>query len=156
MIDDPRRVLARNILRSVDARPGWEHPSMEALLSGITSEQARARPLPERRSIWELVEHTTAWAERVTRRLRHQPVPERWEPWPDLSGRWDELVARAISARRDLADALELVPVDEPYPHPDEAMVPHWTAALGAHIHDAYHLGQIALLRAQLGLPAVE
>ena len=145
--------------------PAWHGASLEENLKGLTSEQAAARPVPEAHSIWELVLHITAWAGEVTRRLAGaapaMPAEGDWPPVGAVSPRsWSETLERLCKAHAALVDAVRR--------HPAE----RWTqrvggerdAPLGTGVtyaemvqgllqHDAYHGGQIGLLRKALGAP---
>src|SRR5690349_15186033 len=39
----------------------WYGDSLREILAGVTAERARARPVPDGHSIWEIVAHLTAW-----------------------------------------------------------------------------------------------
>jgi len=145
--------------------PAWHGASLEENLRGLTPEQAAARPVPGAHSIWELVLHITAWAGEVTRRLdgAEPGVPAEGD-WPAVGavspGSWSEALERLRKAHVALVDAVRR--------HPAE----RWTrrvggerdAPLGTGVtyaemvqgllqHDAYHGGQIGLLRKALGAP---
>ena len=145
--------------------PAWHGASLEENLKGLTPEQAAAHPVPEAHSIWELVLHITAWAGEVTRRLAGaEPAMPAEGDWPavgPVSPRsWSEALERLRTAHAALVDAVRR--------HPAE----RWTqrvggerdAPLGTGVtyaemvqgllqHDAYHGGQIGLLRKALGAP---
>ncbi len=130
-----------------------------ALLEDVTASAAARRPIPGAHSIWELVLHMTAWTREVTRRLRggEPDMPEMGD-WPPVGrptrARWEVAVADLASAHRELVRAVEMcsderltAPVGrnrEPAlgtGHPVNRML------AGIAEHDAYHCGQIAMLR---------
>ena len=43
-----------------DGEP-WHGPSLKEILSGVTAEQAAAKPLANAHSIWEITLHVAAW-----------------------------------------------------------------------------------------------
>ncbi|UCG33978.1 MAG: DinB family protein, partial [Phycisphaerales bacterium] len=140
-------------------------PALLTLIEGLTAEQALWRPAPERRCIWELALHMLHWETAVAARMQERPMPGMDNPWPTLPAWqdeverdrcWAELIAEVKRSRAELIQALKVLDPAEPYPHPDLAEVPHWIAGAGAQVHDSYHLGQVAILRAMQGLPAVE
>ncbi|HVE77311.1 MAG TPA: DinB family protein, partial [Gemmatimonadaceae bacterium] len=118
---------------------------------------AAARPLPGAHSIWELVLHMTAWTHEVRRRLGGAPPgtpPEGdWPPVGDAgdSG-WAATLAELDRAHAALAAAV--APLSEqalarPVGDGREPTVAATLAGLAQ--HDAYHTGQIAILRRALG-----
>ena len=48
----------------------WHGPNLLKTLAGIDNHQARARPLGERHTIWELTDHITFWMEDVWKSLK--------------------------------------------------------------------------------------
>jgi uncharacterized damage-inducible protein DinB len=135
----------------------WHGPALADLIGDVSAEQAAARPVAGAHSIWELVLHMTAWTEIVRERLigsaKSEPTPE--EDWPAVlessAAAWRAAVERMKDAHRELAaDVAQLddsrligrVPGKE---HSVLAMI-H-----GVVEHDAYHGGQIAVLKRALG-----
>jgi len=134
----------------------WHGPALADLVGDVTAEQAAARPVPGAHSIWELVLHVSSWTEIVRERLvgsaKSEPTPEEdWPPVRDQSAAaWRAAVERLKEAHRELAaDVAQL----------DDSMligrVPgreHSVLAMihGVVEHDAYHGGQIAILKRAL------
>jgi hypothetical protein len=54
----------------------WHGSPLRQILTGLTSAQAAARPLPKAHSIWELVLHMTGWKNETRRRLSGAPAGE--------------------------------------------------------------------------------
>ena len=157
MTDDPREITAWILTRLLDARPGWEHPALLTLLTGVSAEQALWRPVLGKRCIWELSLHTRGWREVVARRFEGQRDARFEDEWPALPGTTDQAAwnaeidaVRAVHER--LTRALRALDPAERHPHPKLTDRPLWCSALGVQIHDSYHLGQIALLRGLQGL----
>jgi uncharacterized damage-inducible protein DinB len=135
----------------------WHGPALADLIGDVTAEQAAEHPIASAHSIWELVLHITSWTEIVRERLvgsaKAEPAPE--EDWPPVSDRsaagWRGVVERMKEAHRELAaDVAQL----------DDAKligrVPGQEYSVLAMIHgvvehDAYHGGQIAILKRALG-----
>jgi uncharacterized damage-inducible protein DinB len=121
------------------------------LLSGITAEQAAARPLPGAHTIWEITRHITVWERVFRRRLQGEAVSEPEEgDFPDPSeistATWRKAVATLdeehemlISIVSDLSEdkLRDIVPGKE---YSVEALLN------GLIRHHVYHSGQIALL----------
>jgi hypothetical protein len=137
----------------------WHGPSLARLLSDVDASVASARPIPGVRSIWEIVLHLTAWAREVAHRLDgHPPGPPVGGDWPEM----DETTALAWdSARTDLAEAhgdLKRVLAVFPSARLSEPVGTNRDAPLGTGVsfeamvggllqHDAYHGGQIAVIK---------
>src|SRR5713101_5726556 len=101
----------------------WYGPSLREVLAGITAEQARARPLHNAHSIWELVHHVAAWEQAKAALDRgHQALVE--------------AITKVTESRLD-------APVFE-------GMSTVYVTLHGVIQHDLYHAGQIAMLKKAL------
>jgi uncharacterized damage-inducible protein DinB len=147
--------VSEAIERSVSG-PMWHGPALTDLLEGVNAEQAAARPIAGAHSIWELVLHITAWTEIVRERLagsaKGDPTPEEdWPPVLDTSpDAWRAVVERLKEAHRELAaitaqmdDSMLIGRV----PGKDHSVL---VMMHGIIEHDAYHGGQIAVLKKAL------
>jgi len=134
----------------------WHGPSLADLLGDVTAAQAARRPVAKAHTIWELVLHMAAWTAIVQSRLAPTKAPEptdeeNFPPVKDTSAEsWRDAVQRLKDANRDLAaevadlsdDALKKL-----VPGKDHSVT---TMLHGIIEHDAYHGGQIALLKRAL------
>ena len=135
--------IAEDLRRAWDGNP-WHGSSVAAILEGGTPQQAAARPIPNAHTIWELALHMAAWAGEVTSRLGGSPPGEpAGGDWPAMPERTDE--STWIAARLRLAEAhAELT---------GTVAARESLSDLEAHTvngllqHDAYHAGQMSLLR---------
>jgi uncharacterized damage-inducible protein DinB len=130
-----------------------------SILDGITAEQAAARPLKGGHSIWELVLHVTAWKNETRKRLSGAPAGEPEEgDWPDVGEptpqRWTDAMTRLTRAHEQLVAAVRQLPesrlyeaTNDPRDRPLGAGVSYYVLLHGIVQHDAYHAGQIALLK---------
>lgn len=157
----PSAGILLRTLREMYAGPAWHGPSLRGVLRGLTHEEAQRRAGPGRNSIWELVLHLAgarhlvvgrlsraaggAGAGRFPRRFRKRWWPslpesltaETWEADLDLLDRCQE---RLLEAVEDAPEAtLALRRKGQPRTLADEV--------LGVALHDAYHAGQIRLVR---------
>jgi uncharacterized damage-inducible protein DinB len=133
----------------------WHGPSLNRLLEGVTAEDAAKRPIPSAHNIWELVLHMTSWANIARRRLMGgRPEPEEGEDWPipgSVSEKDWESARNALSESHDrLRDVVARLSDEEL-----AATVPKGERSVsnmlhGVTQHDAYHGGQIALLKKAL------
>ncbi len=147
--------LADAVERAVSG-PVWHGPSLMDLVGDVTAEQAAAYPVAGAHSIWELVLHITTWAEIPRVRLQ-SPTPveatseQDWPPVRERSAEeWRAAVERMKEAHRELAEDVGLL---------DDALLqarvpgmdyPNVVMVHGVIEHDAYHGGQIAILKRAL------
>jgi uncharacterized damage-inducible protein DinB len=137
----------------------WHGSALADLLGDVTAEQAAERPIRGAHTIWELVLHATAWTEIARERLigsaKADPTPEEdWPPVPtDRSpDAWRTTLERLKEAHRELAADVEKLGDSDligRVPGKDHAVL---TMLHGIIEHDAYHGGQIAILKKALGV----
>jgi uncharacterized damage-inducible protein DinB len=150
--------LADELARAASG-DAWHGPSLAALLDDVTAAEAARRPIAGAHTIWELVLHLTAWTGEVRRRLGGGEPGEPGEgDWPEPPAATPEAWA---AARAALAAAHAALQAD--VLHVDDAQLdrpvggtrdlplgsggPHGVMLHGLAQHDAYHGGQIALLK---------
>jgi uncharacterized damage-inducible protein DinB len=143
----------------------WHGPATAALLRDVTAEEAAAYPIPGAHSIWEIVLHMTAWHKEVRRRLggREPGMPEEGD-WPEIREdsevAWQRERARLETSLTELLDALSALH-EEDLERMGGSIAERRNPALGTGVthramingvvqHNAYHSGQIALLRKAL------
>ena len=144
--------LADQLERSV--RGGaWHGPALLPALEGITAGEALARPVAGAHTIHELVWHSAFWIDVARERLLGLPakplLPE--SDWPAAgeatTAGWEAARARLEQAHRGLHAELHALPdarLDDPVSGSDPTMR---GLLLGLVQHNAYHAGQIVLLR---------
>ena len=154
-------MIADEVSRALEG-DAWHGPSISEALASVDSAAAAARPIPGAHTIWEIVLHMTAWATEVERRLREQAYPlageADWPPVPDADASAWELAtgglrdahARLRQAVRDfspgrLGEAVRFGDHDVR----DEGSF--YVMLHGLAQHDAYHTGQIAMLKRAVG-----
>ncbi len=136
----------------------WHGPSLMRALEGVDAEQAKAKPIGGRHSIWEIANHCTYWMEEVDRALRGEDIfdVEEIEDWPEVgesSEEWQadreklaathENVDNRIRDLKpgDLEKALEATFGETHFGFTFRKML-H-----GISDHNVYHAGQISLLK---------
>src|SRR5262249_438185 len=146
------------IRRVLEGDP-WYGDNILRVLEGVSHDQAAQRPIPNAHNIWELVLHITSWMKEVTRRLKHgnwaEPTDGDWPTAPDpTAANWSKAVARVQEAHQAMIARLESFPAsrldDQLGMDRDRAMGTGQTYAQMLHgilQHDAYHLGQIGILK---------
>lgn len=131
----------------------WHGPSLSEVLADVTADEAAARPLPDAHTIWEIVLHVPVWHGVAERRLRGEPVgrvPDA-EDWPSVGAvgesAWREsreALARGHERLRRLVAGLDDSRLEETAPGAEYSLR---FLLDGVAQHDAYHAGQIALLK---------
>jgi uncharacterized damage-inducible protein DinB len=155
--------VAALIAKAWESDP-WHGPETKGLLNGVSADEAISKPVHAAHSIWELVLHMTAWQREVLARLegKRPSLPEMGD-WPgvpapsaaawkrarrDLEGSLRELVQRVKALG---AEDLEVF-VGATRSRPLGSGVSRAEMLVGILQHNAYHTGQIALLRKAGGL----
>lgn len=131
----------------------WHGPAVTETLEGVDAAAAARQPIAAAHSIWEIVHHLTTWHEVPRRRIdgeRDEMPPERddWLAVPEPSEEnWQQALEALRSAYQRLHTRLAQLS-DEELGRPvagSESTVQGMM--LGIIQHNAYHGGQIALLR---------
>lgn len=151
--------VERMMMEALAPRPGrgaWHGgPTVIGALRGVSARQAAWRPAPGRKSIWELALHIAYWhhgiAQRLTGRKREFPrSPSNWpaQPARPTEAAWKADKALVAATHRAAARAILAVPPNRYGQRPLGNR--KWTfgeTVLGAAQHEAYHTGQIQLLK---------
>ena len=142
----------------------WYGSPVTAILEGVTAQQAAVRPPNGAHSIWELVLHITGWRNEVAARATGKPAGEPdagdWPaPGDPTPVRWQAALAalaashqHLVNVVRDISDDTLLEPTNDPRNGPPGTGVTYYELLHGIVQHDAYHAGQIAILKKVLGL----
>jgi uncharacterized damage-inducible protein DinB len=150
--------IADELQREHDGDP-WHGSPLMQILQGINADQATARPIAGAHSIWELVLHITAWKNEVRRRLSGAPAGEPEEgDWPaagpSSAQAWRQALDRLESAHRGLVAGIRALPegrlfepTNDQRDRPLGSGVSYYVLLHGIVQHDAYHAGQIAILK---------
>ena len=156
MIDPVIQLLADNV-QPPPRRLGWHGgPTPPGAVRGVTAAAAAWRPAPGRHSIWELTLHIAYWNYAVRRRLggegptRFPRSPSNWPapPTRPSEAAWDADRALLREEHARLVDTIRAVPAARLGTRPAGAK--KWTCGeliTGIAQHDAYHTGQIQLLK---------
>jgi uncharacterized damage-inducible protein DinB len=155
---DLLRQLIVQLKKGYDDDP-WYGPSTKSLLDGITASEAALRPAAGVHSIWEIVLHMDGWQREVTRRLQGSvpdiPLEGDWRPLPQITEEaWQKTQAALEESLHELIAALKNLPgakLEESVGgirNPEKGTgVSYWAMIAGLSQHNAYHSGQIAILR---------
>lgn len=147
--------IADQLTRSLSGR-AWHGSSLDELLQTVDAETAAAHPIGDAHSIWEIVLHLTAWTEVVHRRLLGERIDDlpAARDWPAV-GRpsataWREQRERLASATATLRDALLALADERLSEAPAGGRDSVYVHLHGLVQHNAYHGGQIAMLKKAL------
>lgn len=141
-------------LRAVWQGPCWHGPPVRVVLDGVRAAEAAARRLDGRHSIWEIVNHISAWRESAVRGVTSgfvsvaakdnfiAPAEISEQAWKATLARFDASAAALL----DLLSSLHSSDLDRMVQGETE---PYSVRFLldGVADHDLYHAGQIRLLR---------
>jgi uncharacterized damage-inducible protein DinB len=132
--------------------PAWHGEAIAELLADVTAKEAAARPFDDVHTIAELLGHIGAWAAVAEQRLAGAGgAPSEAEQWPEIDTSSEKAWAAAVQASLEKHRSLmrAAAKVDEnllrenlPGRNHDMATMLH-----GIVEHDAYHGGQIAMLK---------
>ena len=135
----------------------WHGPPLKSLLDGLLAEDASKHPLEGAHSIWEIVQHITAWNTIVRRELTGEALSittqQDWPPvWEVSEAAWRRTVESLVEAHSRLRAAVRELrdeQLDEkPIKRTDNS---RYVMLHGIVQHDLYHAGQIAVLKKALG-----
>ncbi|MGH7527944.1 MAG: DinB family protein [Gemmatimonadales bacterium] len=149
--------LLTEAIQPAPGRSAWHGgPTPLGALRGVSAAQARWTPTPGRKSIWALTLHLTYWKYAVRRLLdgsgrgRFPRQPSNWPvpPEPADSRAWADDLALLRAEHEHLVRAAGLVTPSILQKRPPGSL--RWTYGellIGIATHDAYHTGQIQLMK---------
>jgi len=136
------RGLLLRILDDAYERKAWHGTNLRGSLRGVTAETALWRPAPDRHNIWELAVHCAYWKYTVRRKLtgeKRGSFPRKGSNWLPAGDDWQgdlRLLGaehRALRSAIAGANAQQLEKLER--------------LIYGVAAHDAYHTGQIQLIK---------
>ncbi|HJU88079.1 MAG TPA: DinB family protein [Gemmatimonadaceae bacterium] len=152
-------ITLRDDLERVHAGDPWYGSSRTKILSDVAAQEASKLPSAASHSIWQLVLHMEAWTREVTRRFRGNDAAEpEMGDWPEVrdtsDAAWKRTLESLDEAHRELIAVLEQFPEGKL----DQRVGDKRDPALGTGVtyagtlrglaqHDAYHTGQIAIVK---------
>jgi uncharacterized damage-inducible protein DinB len=156
LTSSPTGLIAEEVERGTEGE-AWHGPAIQENLAGVSAGDAASRPIEGAHTIWEIVLHLTAWATEVERRLREDTRQlEGDADWPtppaSTEAAWTAATAALLAAHRRLRQTIREFPparLNEMVPDPDGRATgtSFYSMLHGLAQHDAYHTGQIAMLR---------
>lgn len=147
-------------LRRILEGEAWHGPSVLESLAGVSASHAASHPIAGGHSIWELVLHLATDHALVLRRIAGDGSPLTAEAsWPPCPAPTEQNWQRAREELTRLNAELRQAVRDFPAERLDQLLVPEspytaYTQFIGVTQHQAYHAGQIALLKRALAATA--
>jgi uncharacterized damage-inducible protein DinB len=144
--------VSRLLKHGYDGQP-WYGTAFCKLLTDVTPEQAAARPFAKVHSIWQEVLHAIAWRRFGLRLLKGESVSglSDEENWPELhradATAWKQTLDDLAQTQTDLQAALAELSDERLQEKAPDKPFSLYVLLHGIIHHDAYHAGQIALLR---------
>jgi uncharacterized damage-inducible protein DinB len=134
----------------------WHGPALRDLVTGITAKDAAAHPVSSVHSIWELVNHVSAWNGIVRRELAGEEVEVTlemdWPPvWEATEVAWRRTLEHLEESRHLLRAEAEKFNDAQLNERPSGQTYTRYVMLHGLVQHDLYHAGQIAILKKALG-----
>ncbi|WP_411280865.1 DinB family protein [Gemmatimonas sp.] len=153
---DYARHLSGRLRRTITG-PMWHGPSLREALQGLNAADAVERPIRSMKTVWEIVLHVTARAERARLRMDgmalEEPTPaEDWPriPIPCTAAAWEDSQVRMANAYRSMAVRVCEVMSSGFLKVVEKQSYNIATMADGVAEHGAYHAGQIVILRREI------
>lgn len=130
-------------LKTTHHQKEWFVP-LSVALEGVTTEQARWKDATGNHSIGQLASHLLFWNERILKQLKNEPVPkfsgnneESFEKFEDAE--WQKTLKSLEALMGEFESLIEAA---------SEEQVQTWAGTLThTSTHNAYHTGQIVVLR---------
>lgn len=144
--------IAKLSRHTFDGQP-WYGTALCKLLAGVTAEKAAAHPIPGAHSIWQEVLHAISWRNVAIRLLDGETVPpvtedENWpKPSGDSAAAWQQTLDELARTQERFEAAITALTDERLSEKAPEKPFSFYVLVHGVIQHDAYHAGQIALLK---------
>jgi uncharacterized damage-inducible protein DinB len=153
-----------DMMRRLHAGDAWHGPSVKEALAGVDHHRAAARPIAGGHTIWEIALHVAAWRNEVVARIggKRPGMPEQGD-WQTVTDTRPEAWQKTLDALDASHDALASVVRNLSDADLDRSLGTDVSPTGGSTIgltlhgivqHDAYHAGQISLLKKSHGRPS--
>ena len=131
----------------------WIDVAILSSLKGLKAKDA-AKNIYGLNSIWQIVYHMTRWRETILRRVQGERIPSPadnyfFEIEDRSAAAWNAAIKRLKESQKNLLDLLSKE-MDDPDKRSTHGQYSQYELLQGILQHDAYHLGQILLIRKKL------
>jgi uncharacterized damage-inducible protein DinB len=149
------RALLLQIVQEAYQLPTWNGTNLRASLGRVPAAAAAWRPAEGKRSIADIVVHCAYWKYAIRRQIRGDKrgsfgfAGSNWFRLPDLltAAEWADYLGLLDEQHRELCGAIAESPRPLRYASAGSRAVVR--KIFGLAIHDAYHTGQVHLLKKQ-------
>ena len=138
------------LLENTFSGRAWHGPDFISLIKDVNANEAKARLLKGRHTIWEIVDHCTFWIEAVIEGISGSAMPvlsevEDWIPMGESEEAWEGAVCRLKESHRNLLSILSefSMELSTQVSGRDDTFR---DILYGLVHHNVYHMGQIAVL----------
>jgi hypothetical protein len=136
------RDLLLHMIDDAYEKKAWHGTNLRGSLRGVTADEALWRPAEGRHNIWELAVHCAYWKYAVRRRLtgeRRAAFARKGSNWLPTGDDWKEDLRLLRDEHHKLRDAIARA---------KPAQLKRYERHIyGVAAHDAYHTGQIQLIK---------
>jgi len=145
------KFLVDQIRRTFDG-DCWHGPSLMKTLEGVGLEQAKAKPLNGRHSIWELVDHMSFWMDEAAWTVKNNRIFDidqtmNWSMMGETQEDWSASIKRLESSMDHLVSSLDDICNEDLDRQIQGAIFSYRQMLHGVVHHNIYHSGQIAILK---------
>lgn len=148
------RQISELLRETYEGNP-WYGLSLKDILSGVTADIAATKMQESSHTIWEDVNHITAWMEIPRRRLSGEAVEatheQDWPPVTELTeSAWQRTLERMDSSFNNLMSAISKLRTQDLEQKVAGKDYDAYTMLHGVINHNVYHSSQISLLKKEL------
>lgn len=130
----------------------WIDINIESTLNEISAKEAATKPFPNFNSIWEIVNHMISWRQTLLKRLQGEEVESPEDNYfsyiPDRSeSAWLKTKELFAACQHDWLHTLKKMKRKDFIHQHESSSFSNYEFINGILQHDAYHLGQIRLMK---------
>jgi uncharacterized damage-inducible protein DinB len=130
----------------------WIDVNVMSTLNDISAKQAATKPFPNFNSIWEVVNHMIRWRETVLRRLHGEIIESPEDNYFSFirdrsDSAWQQTKLQFAESHTLWQSSIKKLNRKTLYSQEEQQRFSNYELIMGILQHDAYHLGQIQLLK---------
>jgi hypothetical protein len=146
-----KKLLLSQLNESI-VKGGWHGPSVLDAVKVIDASSALSKPLKDRHSIGEIVQHIVYWIDRVNGVLngeKHPKMgdPDDWKPIEETVSEWNLIEGKIVGSYERLRESLNSVDWDMMNETVQGTSFTYSWMLFGLVHHCLYHAGQISILK---------
>lgn len=153
MIPETKKII--NLLNAAYNKQPWHGESLRASLDNLNAAQAAQRPLANTKPIWEYVLHLIQWRIFCIKKLQNNAAFDielnTTMDWPELIDRsdlaWKNTLIELDKTQEEFINLLKQMDDSKLEETVSNRTYPFYSLVYGILQHDAYHQGQINLIR---------